>query len=232
MNIVEARNISREYHEGSVRVLAVDSVSLTLKKGEAVLIMGPSGSGKTTLLSMLGCILHPTAGEVTVDGRAVTALGEEMLPEIRKRYFGFVFQSFNLFPSLTAAENVEAILRFKGCNKNSAAAEALHLLEGVNLAHRKDFYPGDLSGGEKQRVAFARALVHEPQVLICDEPTAALDTETGTRVMELMRQRALAPDRCLIVVTHDNRIVPYADRIAYLVDGRITEIKKGEKDKT
>ncbi len=219
--VLEVKDVSKVYEEGKIKVLAVDSVSLTLKKGEAVLIMGPSGSGKTTLLSMLGCILHPTAGEVTVDGRAVTALGEEMLPEIRKRYFGFVFQSFNLFPSLTAAENVEAILRFKGCNKNSAAAEALRLLEGVNLAHRKDFYPGDLSGGEKQRVAFARALAGDPSVILADEPTANLDSRNGTEILRMLKDMAELSGKAVAVVSHDPKAEAFAHRVVLMEDGRL-----------
>lgn len=221
MNIVEAKNISREYREGRISVLAVDSVSLTLKKGEIVLIMGPSGSGKTTLLSMMGCILHPTGGEVTVDGRAVTALSEDLLPDIRKRYFGFVFQSFNLFPSLTAAENVEAILRFKGCNKNRAALEALRLLEGVNLTDRKDFYPGDLSGGEKQRVAFARAFAGDPQVILADEPTANLDSRNGMEVLRILKDMAEVSGKAVAVVSHDPKAEAFAHRVMLMEDGRL-----------
>src|SRR3989304_5269416 len=203
--MVEAMNISREYIEGSVRVLAVDSVSLTLRKGEVLLIMGPSGSGKTTLISMMGCILHPTSGEVSVGGKLVTALCEDMLPDIRKRYFGFVFQSFNLFPSLTAAENVEAVLRLKGQNKGNVRAQALHLLEMVKLNHRKDFYPRDLSGGEKQRVAFARALAGDPPVILADEPTANLDSKNATEVLSLLKGLAEGFGKAVAIVSHDRK---------------------------
>ena len=219
--MVEAMNISREYIEGSVRVLAVDSVSLTLRKGEVLLIMGPSGSGKTTLISMMGCILHPTSGEVSVGGKLVTALCEDMLPDIRKRYFGFVFQSFNLFPSLTAAENVEAVLRLKGQNKGNARAQALHLLEMVKLNHRKDFYPRDLSGGEKQRVAFARALAGDPPVILADEPTANLDSKNATEVLSLLKGLAEGFGKAVAIVSHDPKTEAFAHRVVFMEDGRL-----------
>ena len=219
--MVEAMNISREYIEGSVRVLAVDSVSLTLRKGEVLLIMGPSGSGKTTLISMMGCILHPTSGEVSVGGKLVTALCEDMLPDIRKRYFGFVFQSFNLFPSLTAAENVEAVLRLKGQNKGNVRAQALHLLEMVKLNHRKDFYPRDLSGGEKQRVAFARALAGDPPVILADEPTANLDSKNATEVLSLLKGLAEGFGKAGAIVSHDPKAEAFAHRVVFMEDGRL-----------
>jgi len=219
--MVEAMNISREYIEGSVRVLAVDSVSLTLRKGEVLLIMGPSGSGKTTLISMMGCILHPTSGEVSVGGKLVTALCEDMLPDIRKRYFGFVFQSFNLFPSLTAAENVEAVLRLKGQNKGNVRAQALHLLEMVKLNHRKDFYPRDLSGGEKQRVAFARALAGDPPVILADEPTANLDSKNATEVLSLLKGLAEGFGKAVAIVSHDPKTEAFAHRVVFMEDGRL-----------
>lgn len=156
-NILEVEDVSKVYEEGITKVLAVDSVSLALRRGEVLLIMGPSGSGKTTLLSMMGCILRPTQGKVAVNGRVVSGLREDLLPDIRKQYFGFVFQSFNLFSSLKAVENVEVVLRLKAWNRRKIRREALGLLEMVGLGNRADFYPRDLSGGEKQRVAFARS---------------------------------------------------------------------------
>lgn len=219
--MVEAKNISREYREGSVSVRAVDSVSLTLKRGEVLLIMGPSGSGKTTLISMMGCILHPTSGEVSVDGKPVTALRQDALPDIRKRYFGFVFQSFNLFPSLTAAENVEAVLRFKGWDKGNVRAQALHLLETVKLGHRKNFYPRDLSGGEKQRVAFARALAGDPPVILADEPTANLDSRNGMEILSLLKELAEGFGKAVAVVSHDPKAELFANRVVFMEDGRL-----------
>ncbi|MBI5410275.1 MAG: ABC transporter ATP-binding protein [Nitrospirae bacterium] len=220
--MVEAKNVSREYREGSISVLAVDSVCLSMKKGEVLLIMGPSGSGKTTLISMMGCILHPTGGEVVVDGRSVTALHEDALPDIRKRYFGFVFQSFNLFPSLTAAENVEAILRFKGWNKGDFSMQARHLLEKVRLEHRKDFYPRDLSGGEKQKVAFARALAGDPPVILADEPTANLDSKNATEVLSLLKGLAEGFGKAVAIVSHDPKAEAFAHRVVFMEDGRLS----------
>ena len=168
----------------------MDSVSISIRGGEVLLIMGPSGSGKTTLLSMMGCILHPTKGKVIVDGRIVNDLSEDHLPDIRKRYFGFVFQAFNLFPSLKAVENVAVVLRLKGWDKSKIREEALGLMERVGLGKRSYFYPKDLSGGEKQRVAFARALAANPPIILADEPTANLDSRTGREVLELLKRLA------------------------------------------
>jgi putative ABC transport system ATP-binding protein len=186
-----------------------------------VLIVGPSGSGKTTLLSIMGCILRPTSGEVVVDGRVVSGLGEDALPDIRRTYFGFVFQSFNLFPSLTAQENVEVALRLKRHERRSLRAAAFHLLESVGLADRASFYPRDLSGGEKQRVAFARALAGNPAVILADEPTANLDSVTGHRVLALLRRLAENSGTAVAVVSHDPRSRAVVDRIIVLEDGRV-----------
>ncbi len=227
---LEIRDVTKIYEEGSTRVLAVDSVSLSMKKGEVLLIMGPSGSGKTTLLSMMGCILHPTKGDVIVDGRMVSSLTEDALPDIRKQYFGFVFQSFNLFPSLTAAENVEVVLRLKAWDKNLSRyaskrerlkQESLHLLKKVGLEKRADFYPRDLSGGEKQRVAFARALAGEPPIILADEPTANLDSRTGKEILWVLRNLAETSDKAVAIVSHDPKALELAHKVAHLEDGRI-----------
>jgi len=227
---LEIRDVTKIYEEGSTRVLAVDSVSLSMKKGEVLLIMGPSGSGKTTLLSMMGCILHPTKGDVIVDGRMVSSLTEDALPDIRKQYFGFVFQSFNLFPSLTAAENVEVVLRLKAWDKNLSRyaskrerlkQESLHLLKKVGLEKRADFYPRDLSGGEKQRVAFARALAGEPPIILADEPTANLDSATAAGLIGLMRELNQGLGITFIFSTHDKLVMDKADKVILLKDGKV-----------
>ena len=219
--VLEVREVTKVYEQGPVRVRAVDSVSLSLTRGQAVLIMGPSGSGKTTLLSIMGCILRPTSGDVVVDGRVVSGLGEDVLPDIRRAYFGFVFQSFNLFPSLTAAENVEVALRLKRFDRRRISEEALALLDGVGLANRASFYPRDLSGGEKQRVAFARALAGNPKVILADEPTANLDSATGQRVLALLQELAENSGKAVVVVSHDPKSQALVHRIIVLEDGRI-----------
>ena len=220
-SVLEVREVTKVYEQGPLRVRAVDAVSLSLTRGQAVLIMGPSGSGKTPLLSIMGCILRPTSGEVVVDGRIVSGLGEDMLPDIRRAYFGFVFQSFNLFPSLTAAENVEVALRLKRFDRRRISEEALALLDGVGLANRASFYPRDLSGGEKQRVAFARALAGNPMVILADEPTANLDSATGQRVLALLQELAENSGKAVVVVSHDPKSQALVHRIIVLEDGRI-----------
>lgn len=224
--ILEIDDVTKIYEEGSTKVLAVDSVSLNVKKGEVLLIMGPSGSGKTTLLSMMGCILRPTKGDVFVDGRRVSALTEDALPDIRKQYFGFVFQSFNLFPSLTAAENVEVVLRLKAWDKKRLKQESSHLLKKVGLEKRAEFYPRDLSGGEKQRVAFARALAGEPPIILADEPTANLDSRTGKEILGVLRNLAEGSDKAVAIVSHDPKALELAHRVVHLEDGRIISQEK------
>ena len=219
--ILEVNKVSKVYGKGDNKVIAVDSVSLAVKKRELLLIMGPSGSGKTTLLSMMGCMLHPTEGAVIVDGQAVNRLGEDVLPDIRKKYFGFVFQSFNLFPSLRAIDNVELVLRLKKHDKKTIRAEALELLDKVGLGHRADFYPGDMSGGQKQRVAFARALAGDPPVILADEPTANLDSKTGLEVLRLLRKLSEEFGKAIVIVSHDPKAEALAHRVVSLEDGKI-----------
>jgi len=221
--MIEARNVSKVYGEGGARVLAVDSVSLALNRKEVVLIAGPSGSGKTTLLSMMGCILRPTSGEVYVEGRPASSLTEAMLPEIRRRYIGFVFQSFNLFPSLTTVENIELVLRLKHVERSRIRPAALALLESVGIAKRARLYPPDLSGGEKQRTALARAMAGDPPVILADEPTANLDSKTGREVLSLLRSLAEDRDKAIAVVSHDPKAEQLAHRVAVLEDGRLMQ---------
>jgi putative ABC transport system ATP-binding protein len=219
--ILEARNVSKVYGEGQTRVVAVNAVSLTLGRGEVLLIIGPSGSGKTTLLSMMGCILRPTAGMIRIDGREVSSLPEAQLPEVRRRYLGFVFQSFNLFPSLTTQENVELVLRLKRHGREEIRERARQLLEQVGLARRAHLYPADLSGGEKQRTALARALAGDPPILLADEPTANLDSRTGQDVLALLRGLAEQSDKAVAIVSHDPKAEAQAHRVVTLEDGRI-----------
>lgn len=221
--VVELIQVSKIYTEGRVQVLAINGVSLSLRKGEVVLIIGPSGSGKTTLLSMMGCILTPTSGEIKVDGDVVNGLSSEFLSNVRKKYFGFVFQSFNLFPFLTARENIELLLRLKKFPDKEIRGESERLLRSVDLLNRADFYPRDMSGGQKQRVAIARALAGSPDVILADEPTANLDSRTGREVLMLLRDAAQQQNKAVAVVSHDPKAESFADRIIYLEDGRIKE---------
>jgi putative ABC transport system ATP-binding protein len=219
--ILEARAVNKTYGEGAGRVVALDAVSVGLRQGEVLLIMGPSGSGKTTLLSIMGCILRPTAGEIRVDGRNISACDERELAAIRLRRFGFVFQAFNLFRSLTAQENVEVVLRMKGRNKAAVRTEAAELLERVGLARRAYAYPSDLSGGEKQRTAIARALAGDPPIILADEPTANLDSRTGRDILQLLREHALELHKAVAIVSHDPKVEEVAHRVILLEDGRL-----------
>jgi putative ABC transport system ATP-binding protein len=183
--------------------------------------MGPSGSGKTTLLSILGCILRASGGTLELLGETVTALPEKELPRIRRQAIGFVFQGFNLFPTLTAKENVELALDVRGIHGKEAHRRADDLLREVGLSDRKDAFPSDLSGGQKQRVAIARALAGDPPILLADEPTAALDSTSGRAVIELLQSLAHKHGRAVVMVTHDPRVLSYGDRILHLEDGRL-----------
>ena len=182
---IAVRAVEKIYVEGIAGVPALRGVDLDVQPGELVMLMGPSGSGKTTLLSIMGCILSPTSGSVRIAGKEVGRLSEKQLPAIRLEHIGFVFQGFNLFPTLTAGENVELMLDLKGIRGEKAKQRSLELLEQVGLAEKYGTFPSDLSGGQKQRVAIARALAGDPQIVLADEPTAALDSQTGRIVMEM-----------------------------------------------
>lgn len=221
--MLDVRNISKIYRQGNVVVTALRDVSLTVSRGEMLLIMGPSGSGKTTLLSVMGCILRPTEGQVIISGKSISDLNEAEMPDQRRKYFGFVFQSFNLFAALTAAENVELGLRLKRCRGVSLKSDSMRLLETVHLASRAGFYPKDLSGGEKQRVAFARALAGDPPIILADEPTANLDSKTGREVLQLLRQLAEDFNKAVALVSHDPRGADFAHRVVLLEDGEIKQ---------
>ena len=218
---VSVHGVTKVFGEGTAAVRALDGVHLDVARGEVVLLMGPSGSGKTTLLSVMGCILQPTSGSVRINGREVTGLGENDLPAVRLAHIGFVFQGFNLFPTLTAAENVELALDLKGIRGREAHRRGRQLLEQVGLADKIETYPADLSGGQKQRVAIARALAGEPSIVLADEPTAALDWLSGRAVIELLRELAHERGRAVVLVTHDARMLEFGDRIVHIEDGRI-----------
>jgi putative ABC transport system ATP-binding protein len=219
--ILETRAVSKIYGEGAAKVAALEAASVSLSQDEVLLIMGPSGSGKTTLLSIMGCILRPTSGEVLVHGRNISTYKERELANIRRRYFGFVFQAFNLFRSLTAQENVEVVLRMKGRSKQKVHAEAADLMERVGLARRAHAYPRDLSGGEKQRTAIARALAGDPPIILADEPTANLDSRTGRDILQLLRSHAKDLHKAVAIVSHDPKVEEVAHRVILLEDGRL-----------
>ena len=214
-------NIGKTYGTGETAVAALAGATLDILPGEVTLIEGPSGSGKTTLISILGLLLTPTTGEVWIEGQNVAGLGERHLPGLRARNFGFVFQGFNLFPALTALENVAIAIQMKDARVRRPKDEARRLLELVGLGSRAHHLPADLSGGQKQRVAIARALGGNPPILIGDEPTAALDTKTALSVMDLLRELATAQGRAVVVVTHDPRLERFADRVVRVEDGTI-----------
>jgi len=219
--ILEARHVSKRLGRGAGEVHAVKDVSLELKTGELTLLMGPSGSGKTTLLSMLGCMLSPTSGTVHVSGRSTEGAGSQELACLRREHIGFIFQTYHLFPTLTATENVQLALDVRGEPADVARKAAQDALVRVGLRQKLRSYPRELSGGEQQRVAIARALVSGPSAILADEPTAALDTENGQAVMGILSDIAKEHGRGVLVVTHDTRLLPFADRILNIEDGRI-----------
>jgi len=218
----------KKYEEGATGTLALRGVDLDVHPGELLMLMGPSGSGKTTLLSIMGCILTATSGSVQLAGREVVGLSEKQLPALRLEHIGFVFQGFNLFPTLTAGENVELMLDLKGASTATAKKRAQELLEQVGLDAKYDSFPADLSGGQKQRIAIARALAGDPGIILADEPTAALDSHTGRNVMEMMSELAHRRGRAVVIVTHDSRVLNFADRIVRIEDGAIASNTEAE----
>ena len=227
---LEARGLSKTFGHGDLAVTAVSGVDLSVAPGEVVLVDGPSGSGKTTLLLMLGALLEPTSGSVVVDGDDIWALPERRRPSLRARHFGFVFQDFNLLGALSASENVTLAANLAGVTGNDARQRAATALERVGLGHRIDFRPDQLSGGEKQRVAVARALVNDPAVILADEPTANLDSANGRQVARLLHTLATDDQRAVIIVTHDNRLHDIADRVLWLEDGALQQLDTLDTD--
>lgn len=227
--VLDAVGIVKYLGRGAGQVQALKGVNLSLRGGELVLLMGPSGSGKTTLLSILGCLMTPTDGIIRVRGRPVANLDPEALAMIRRNHIGFIFQSYHLFPTLTAEDNVRLALDVRGeGSQRKAAREVLGL---VGLAHKVKAFPRELSGGEQQRVAIARAIVGKPSAILADEPTGALDTENGQAIMTLLAQIAKDQSRGVLVVTHDPRTLPFASRIVHIEDGRIVGEETGGQAK-
>jgi putative ABC transport system ATP-binding protein len=222
---VSCRGVVKSYVTGPTRVMALRGVDLEVRMGELLMLVGPSGCGKTTLISVIAGILDHDEGDCIVFQQDLRALGQSRKTSFRGHNVGFVFQAYNLLPTLTAVENVAVPLLLLGAGRAKALGRAREMLARVGLEDKVRSLPSQLSGGQQQRVAIARALVHEPRLIVCDEPTSALDHETGGRVMEVLRGTALSSDRALIIVTHDNRIFNFADRIARMDDGRITLIE-------
>ncbi len=224
-DVIQARGVTKTFGSGPTAVPALRGVDLTVPGGELLMLVGPSGCGKTTLISVIAGILNQDQGEVRVLGEDLKALGNDGRTRFRGRHLGFVFQAFNLLPALSAQENAAIPLLIQGQPRRQALAKAAALLERVGLGQRLDARPNQLSGGQQQRVAIARALVHDPELVVCDEPTSALDHETGQTVMGMLKEVAVRPGRALVVVTHDSRIFPFADRIATMDDGRIAALE-------
>lgn len=220
--LIRLSKATKEYGAGQTGVKAVKQASLSLEAGEFVLLQGPSGSGKTTLLSIMGCLLKPTSGRVYLCGRDVTDWGESELPRLRLKHIGFIFQSFNLFPALTAFHNVALVLKLKGYGWRERRREAVRLLERVGLAACLDRKPSDMSGGQRQRICIARALAGDVDLILADEPTAALDTHTALDIMELLRDLTRKGHKAAYVVTHDTRLEPFATRVDHITDGVLT----------
>ncbi len=221
------RGVTKHYGSGSNQVLALRGIDLEIPAGKLTMLVGPSGCGKTTLISVIAGILDRDAGECSVFGRDFSAMGQRERTRYRGENIGFVFQQFNLLPTLNAAENVAVPLMILGEGRAAAVAKGKEYLAQVGLGDRWKSLPSQLSGGQQQRVAIARALVHSPRLIVCDEPTSALDHETGGRVMALLKDVALKNDRALVIVTHDARIFSYADQIAKMDDGRVDQVITG-----
>jgi putative ABC transport system ATP-binding protein len=225
---IRCRGLSKTFGSGDTRVQALRGIDLEIMPGAITLLVGPSGCGKTTLISVIAGLLDPSEGSLHVLGKDLIALDRHALVDFRGRNLGFVFQQYNLLPAMNAAENACLPLLVAGVPRRAAVAAAREALARVGLADRAHAFPSQLSGGQQQRVAIARALVHKPRLLVCDEPTAALDAHAGQTVMELFSEVAVEPDRAVIIVTHDNRILHYGQRIIHMSDGRIDRVEENE----
>ncbi len=227
---VHVRGVFKTFGTGEARTPALKGVDFDARLGEMLLIVGPSGCGKTTLLSVIAGTLQFEGGEIDVFQTPLHQLRQGEITEFRKRNVGFIFQQFNLIPTLNLVENVSVPLLINGTRRVVAEEKARELLKKLGLGGRENDRPSMLSGGQQQRVAIARALVHEPRMVICDEPTSALDKETGAKIMELLRDIARHPNRCVIVVTHDNRVFKYADRMTEMEDGRVQRVHESPRE--
>ncbi|MBX9657030.1 MAG: ABC transporter ATP-binding protein [Nitrospiraceae bacterium] len=229
---VRLRGIVKSFGTGDTKVTVLRGIDLDIYLGEMLLLVGESGGGKTTLLSAIAGILDIDEGDIDVLGVPLSALPAGKRTTFRGQTMGFIYQQFNLLPALTAAENVAVPLLIQKVGRSEALRRARVMLDRVGLGDRAEFLPKNLSGGQQQRVAIARALVNEPRLLICDEPTAALDGPNGQKIMELLREVGRAPDRCVVIVTHDSRIFRFGDRMANLTDGRIIGIETISREGT
>ena len=226
MALIQLTNVAKTYQMGEVKVTALQDANLEIAKGEAIVILGPSGSGKSTMMNMIGCLDTPTHGKVFLDSKNIAKLGESALASLRGKKIGFVFQTFNLIPNLTAVENVALPIELQGGDSHAAKARAIDVLKQVELGHRLTHYPSQLSGGERQRVAIARALANDPEVILADEPTGNLDSKTGQKIMKLLGDLSRKDGKTVIIVTHDKSLINFGKRVVQLKDGKIERIRK------
>lgn len=229
--IIELKEVSKVYKMGEVDVTALDGVSLKIKRGEFLIIVGPSGSGKSTMMNLVGCLDLPASGEILLNGQDISHLRESQLAEIRGRTIGFVFQDFNLLPTLDAVGNVMLPLEFQDVDSDTARKKAVELLELVGLSDRSTHLPSQLSGGERQRVSIARALAVDPEIILADEPTGNLDSKTGRFILDSLKRIQKEKGKTIVVVTHDLDLVEAADRVVYLKDGKIEDVVVCKKQK-
>ncbi|MEZ4641496.1 MAG: ABC transporter ATP-binding protein [Chloroflexota bacterium] len=223
MSVLEAKMVTKQYQMGEVTVQALAEVDFAVAKGDFVAVMGPSGSGKSTLLHLLGGLDEPTSGEITLAGRPISRLSDDEVTIVRRRKVGFIFQFFNLVPTLSAAENVALPLLIDGRNIKEEQQKIINLLEMVGLGERADHKPDQLSGGQQQRVAIARAFVNDPEIVLADEPTGNLDSKSGTAVLNLLRQFCRELQQTIVMVTHDPRAASFANKVVFLKDGNIIQ---------
>ena len=229
---VQVRNVTKAFGTGDARTHALKGVNFDTRLGELLLIVGPSGCGKTTLLSIIAGTMQFDSGEIEVFENRLHTMNKPAITDFRRRDIGFIFQQFNLIPTLSCLENISVPLLLNGVSRRDAEARSREAMKLVGLESKTREQPTNLSGGQQQRVAIARALVHEPRLIICDEPTSALDKDTGAKIMELLHDVAKAPNRSVIVVTHDTRIFRYADRMTEMEDGRVQRVHESYTDYT
>ena len=225
--VIELRNVAKHYEMGENIVKALDGIDIKINKGEFVAIIGPSGSGKSTAMNLVGSLDRQTKGDIFLDKRDVSHFSESELAQFRGKKIGFIFQSFNLIPNLTAKENVTLPMIFQGIDSSEREERAAKLLGLVDLADRMDHYPNQLSGGQQQRVAIARALANDPEIILADEPTGNLDTKTGEKVMDFLKELN-KKGKTIILITHDNNLAQQADIIYYILDGKINNVKRNK----
>ncbi len=225
-NIIELNDVWKIYKMGEVDVKALRGLNLAIKRGEFVAVQGPSGSGKSTAMNMIGCLDVPTNGKIFLEGKDISKLEESQLAQIRGKKIGFIFQKFNLINTLSAKENIMLPMAFQGIDEEEREKRAMELLRLVELEDRADHKPNELSGGEQQRIAIARSLANNPEVILADEPTGNLDSKTGINVMEFLDKLHKKEGKTIIMVTHDNNLAKYAQRVEYLMDGKIINTKK------